>query len=70
MIIDFIAKAIVIFLLKMDELFGKLFWLLLLIGICMLIPGEAGAATPTNGVTPPTEIVECIHCNSQLVTLD
>lgn len=73
MIIDFIAKTIAMFLIKGEELLGNLFWLLLLIGYCLLIPSNAETTTPVNGESPNTEIVEvveCEHCNCELVSLD
>lgn len=70
MIIDFIAKTIAMFLIKGEELLGDFFWLLLVIGICMLIPGNSASATTVNGELQNTEIVECEHCNCELVSLD
>lgn len=73
MIIDFITKTIAMFLIKGEELLGDFFWLLLVIGICMLIPGNSASATTVNGELQNTEIVEiveCEHCNCELVSLD
>lgn len=76
MIIDFIKKAIVTFLMVGHKLLGDFFWLLLLIGYCLLIPDDAQATRPVNGEIPNTEIVEivecteCEHCNYELVSLD